>query len=183
MHNFQKIWVHIYVASLSISTIFKVSLTGFRESQNQNIAINPLAWQEPLPDFLYYNLPAQYELYYTDTTFFRNIYSIAVAFLILIVVYVVFYLIFRIKTISDDSIFRHFRITFVLRPFFYWNSVVFYQYFTLVLACCFQFMDLASRGNVAEGFIGVNAAAAIIAFIFATAYPIIHFFVLRKKKH
>ena len=44
MHNLQKIWIHVYVASLAISPILKYSLLGFRECQNQNIAINPAGW-------------------------------------------------------------------------------------------------------------------------------------------
>lgn len=44
MHNFQKIWVHIYVATLTINSTLKTALIGFRECQNQNIAINPKQW-------------------------------------------------------------------------------------------------------------------------------------------
>jgi hypothetical protein len=44
MHNFQKIWAHIYVGSLLLSPTLKIALQGFREVQNQNIAINPSAW-------------------------------------------------------------------------------------------------------------------------------------------
>lgn len=44
MHNFQKLWVHIYVATLALSPILKTALWGFREAQDQNIAINPNQW-------------------------------------------------------------------------------------------------------------------------------------------
>ena len=44
MHNLQKIWVHMFVASLAIPSGFKFALVGLREVQNQNIAINPDGW-------------------------------------------------------------------------------------------------------------------------------------------
>lgn len=44
MHNIQKIWVHIYLASLTIPNLLKLALKGFRECQNQNITINPSDW-------------------------------------------------------------------------------------------------------------------------------------------
>ena len=183
MHNFQKIWIHVYVAALAINPILKYSLLGFRESQNQNIAINPEAWESSLPDPLYYEVPAPYELYYEDITFFRNIYSIGVACLILIVVYVVGFFIFRNRVVDEESsIMKHLKITFCLTKYFYWNSVIFYQYFTVVVACCLQFLDLRSRLFSTSAFAGINAAASIIAFILATGYPIFHFIYLRKKK-
>lgn len=61
MHNLQKIWIHIFVASLAIPSALKYSLTGFREIQNQNIAINPTVWEQDLPTALYYNTPAYYQ--------------------------------------------------------------------------------------------------------------------------
>jgi len=44
MHNVQKIWIHIFVASLAIPSVLKYALTGFREVQDQNIAVNPSSW-------------------------------------------------------------------------------------------------------------------------------------------
>ena len=183
MHNFQKIWVRIYVASLVLSPIFKVALLGFRESQNQNIAINPDGWEASLPDPLYFDVPAQYELYYEDNSFFRNIYSVGLAFLILVVVYVIGFLVFRNRLVKEDEfVLKHFKITYSETPYFYFNSIIFYQYFTVVLACCFQFMDLRPRNNTNSAFPDVNAAAAVIAFILATIYPWFHFFYMRSRK-
>jgi len=44
MHNLQKLWLHIFIASLSIPSVLKYTLVGFRETQNQNIAVNPSDW-------------------------------------------------------------------------------------------------------------------------------------------
>ena len=44
MHNIQKIWVHIYVAALTVPSILRYCLTGFRECQDQNITIHPTEW-------------------------------------------------------------------------------------------------------------------------------------------
>lgn len=44
MHNLQKLWLHIFVATLALSPLLKTSLMGFREVQDQNIAINPEGW-------------------------------------------------------------------------------------------------------------------------------------------
>lgn len=76
---------------------------------------------------------------------------------------------------------RHMKITFAKRPYFVFNSVIFYQYLTLVLACTLQFIDLKTRSNF-PGFRGANAAGAIVAFILATVYPIIHYLYLHYKK-
>jgi hypothetical protein len=94
MHNFQKIWVHIYVASLALSPIFKTALWGFRECQDQNIAVLPDNWEAALPKYLYYDAPAQYQHYFKDITFFRHIYNVGVAFAILTLIYVIFYCLF-----------------------------------------------------------------------------------------
>ena len=150
MHNFQKLWVHIYVASLALSPIFKTTLWGFRQSQDQNIAINPTQWESGLPQYLFYQTPAPYQHYYKDITFFRNIYNVGVAFAILTVVFIVFHIVFRkIKSIKNNANvwIQHMRNTFVHRPLFYFNSIIFYQYFTVVLACCLQFLDLKTHTN------------------------------------
>lgn len=73
------------------------------------------------------------------------------------------------------------KVTFYRRPYFVFNSVVFYQYVTVCIACTLQFIDLSSSIN-SDPFTGINAAAAIIAFILATAYPLIHFFYLSYKE-
>ena len=81
----------------------------------------------------------------------------------------------------QDSIFlRHLRVTFIKRPFFYFNSVIFYQYLTTVLACKLPFLDLTNRTNQGA-YGGVNAAAAVIAFILATVYPYVMLWYLGKK--
>lgn len=147
MHNFQKLWVHIYVASLALSPIFKTALWGFRQSQDQNIAINPDQWESGLPKYLYYQAPAQYQHYYKDITFFRHIYNVGVAFAILLFVYIVFHFVMKRFNKSNLTFFRHMRTVFTHRPLFYFNSIIFYQYFTVVLACCLQFLDLKTRTN------------------------------------
>jgi hypothetical protein len=44
MHNLQKIWLHIFLAALTAPALLKYALSGFREVQDQNIAINPTVW-------------------------------------------------------------------------------------------------------------------------------------------
>jgi len=79
---------------------------------------------------------------------------------------------------TSKIFFRHLNVTFNKRPFFVFNSIVFYQYLTLVLACTLQFLSLYNQTN--QGSYGdLNAAAAIVAFLLATVYPLIHFFYLR----
>lgn len=77
--------------------------------------------------------------------------------------------------------FRHLKVTFNRRPYFVFNSVIFYQYITICIACTLQFIDLASNTNE-DPFRGVNATAAIICFVLATAYPLIHFFYMSYKE-
>lgn len=73
------------------------------------------------------------------------------------------------------------KVTFYRRPFFVFNSVIFYQYITVCIACTLQFIDLFTR-TVQETFRGINAAAAIICFVLATAYPLVSFFYLSYKE-
>lgn len=95
MHNIQKIWLHIYVASLTIPNVLKFSLKGFRQSQGQNIAINPSQWELGLPEYLYYETPFRYQSYYQDITFFRNIYNVGFAAAIYLCFSLVMYILFR----------------------------------------------------------------------------------------
>jgi hypothetical protein len=44
MHNLQKIWLHIFLAALAAPSLLRQALSGFREVQNQNIAVNPTNW-------------------------------------------------------------------------------------------------------------------------------------------
>jgi len=83
---------------------------------------------------------------------------------------------------NTSTIMRHLKVTFHRRPFFYFNSIVFYQYLTLILACCLQFTDI-SNATDQGAFNVISATAAVIAFILGTGYPIFHFFWLRHKKH
>lgn len=76
---------------------------------------------------------------------------------------------------------RHIKVTFHRRPYFYFNSVIFYQYLTLMLACFLQFTSLMNKTDQGA-FGGISAAAAIVAFIFGTVYPIFHLFFLRHKQ-
>ena len=57
----------------------------------------PDRWETGLPEFLYYDAPAQYQQYYHDITFFRNIYNVGLAAAILLVLYVVAFLVLRKK--------------------------------------------------------------------------------------
>lgn len=81
---------------------------------------------------------------------------------------------------TTNILFRHLNVTFFKRPFFVFNSIIFYQYLTLVLACSLQFLSLYNQTNQGT-YEGLNAAAAVMAFILATLYPIIHFLYLRAK--
>ena len=94
MHNLQKIWLHIFLASLTAPALLRYALSGFSEVQNQNIAVNPTSWEQGLPLELYYSSPVYLYAYTTDVNFFRNIYNIGVAFL----VFVVFLLIMHFLT-------------------------------------------------------------------------------------
>lgn len=138
-----------------------------------------------MPYELYYNTPSYYEQYYTDVGFFRNIYNIAIAFLILGIVAIVFNLLLGRCDISrnwkDNTFWRHMRVTFVRRPYFIFNSIIFYQYLTLVLACGLQFTALSNKTNQGA-FSGINAAAAVVAFILATIYPLFHFWYLQRRR-
>jgi hypothetical protein len=185
MHNLQKIWLHIFVAALAAPSALRYAFIGFRETQDQNIAVHPSSWESALPYELYYNTPSYYEEYYTDVGFFRNIYNIAIAFLILGVVSIIFHFVLGKCDFSlnfrDNIFWRHMRVTFVKRPFFVFNSIVFYQYLSLVLACTLQFTAIKNQTNQGA-FGGMNAAGAVIAFIIATIYPLIHFYYLQKKR-
>jgi len=72
------------------------------------------------------------------------------------------------------------RVTFVKRPFFVFNSIVFYQYLTLVLACTLQFTGFLNTTNQGA-YGGLNSAAAVVAFVIATIYPMLQFYYLRKQ--
>lgn len=95
----------------------------------------------------------------------------------------VVYLVFRLGKAgreSNNKFIRHMKITFYRRPFFVFNSVIFYQYITVCIACTLQFIDLSSNTNV-NPFRGINAAATVICFVLATVYPLVHFFYLSYK--
>lgn len=96
---------------------------------------------------MYYDAPAQYQHYHKDITFFRHIYNVGTAFAILIFVYFVFKFIFGRFKKSENLFIRHMRNTFVYRTLWFFNSIIFYQYFTVVLACFMQFLDLKTRTN------------------------------------
>ena len=100
MHNMQKIWVHIFVAALTIPNFLRVALLGFRESQDINIAINPSQWEVGIPEHLYYDAPAQYQDYYHDITYFRNIYSIGFAAALYLVFSVIMYIVMKRKIVT-----------------------------------------------------------------------------------
>lgn len=80
-----------------------------------------------------------------------------------------------------NNIYRHLKVTFHRRPYFYLNSIFFYQYLTLILACMLQFTSLTNKTDQGS-FSGISAAAAIVAFIIGTLYPILHFLWLRHKQ-
>jgi hypothetical protein len=185
MHNLQKIWLHIFVAALAAPSVLRYAFIGFRETQGQNIAVHPSSWESALPYELYYSTPSYFEQYYTDVGFYRNIYNIAIAFLILGVVAIVFYLLLGRCNISrnfkDNIFWRHMRVTFVKRPFFVFNSIVFYQYLSLVLACTLQFTAIRNQTNQGA-FAGLNAAGAVVAFILATLYPLLHLYYLQRRR-
>jgi hypothetical protein len=86
------------------------------------------------------------------------------------------------RNYKDNIFFRHMRITFVKRPFFIFNSIVFYQYLSLVLACGLQFTAIHNQTNQGA-YSGVNAAAAVIAFIIATLYPLVSFYYLNRRRN
>lgn len=147
MHNLQKLWLHIFLGALAAPALFRQALTGLREVQNQNVAIHPSTWEAHLPQDFYYSSPTYLYQYYTDINFLRNIYNVAVIFAGLML-----YLLFmnlltgrisRESTLSSNLM-RHLKVTFHRRPFFYFNSIVFYQYLTLVFACVLQFTDLTN---------------------------------------
>ncbi len=85
------------------------------------------------------------------------------------------------RNFKDSVLWRHLRITFVKRPFFVLNSIIFYQYLSLVLACTLQFTGFMNKTNVGA-FGGINAAGAVIAFILATIYPLFQFYFLQRKR-
>lgn len=116
----------------------------------------------------------------------RNIYNIAIAFAILIIYSIVAHYVLKHCNIGrgyrDSIFFRHMRITFVKRPFFVFNSIIFYQYLTLVLACTLQFLGFMNQTNQGS-FGGINAAGAVVAFVIATIYPLFHLYYLRSKQN
>jgi hypothetical protein len=83
---------------------------------------------------------------------------------------------------ESNNFLRHWKVTFHRRPYFYVNSIIFYQYLTLVLACMLQFTNISNQTQQGA-FSGITGAAAVAAFILATAYPLIHFLWLRHKQN
>jgi hypothetical protein len=185
MHNLQKIWLHIFVAALAAPSALRYAFVGFRETQDQNIAVHPSSWESGLPSELYYNTPSYFQQYYTDVGFFRNIYNIAIAFLILGIFSIVAHFVLGrcdfSRHFKDNVLWRHLRITFVKRPYFIFYSIVYYQYLTLIMACTLQFTGFTNQTNQGV-FGGLNSAGAIVAFIFATIFPLAHFYYLQKKR-
>lgn len=116
----------------------------------------------------------------------RNIYNIGLAFAILVIFVVVMYFVmnkcnFGDKPFTKTTLFRHLYITYGKSPFFAINSIIFYQYLTLVLACTLQFIDLLNNTNQGS-FTGASATGSIVAFIIATIYPLAHFGYLQYKQ-
>ena len=134
---------------------------------------------------MYYSSRSYFYQYFTDVNFFRNIYNIGIVFAGLVIYLGVMHVLtkkFITRRMANTSVvYRHLKVTFHRRVYFYFNSIVFYQYLTLVLACCLQFTDLTSSTNQGA-FSTLSAIAAILAFVLATLYPLFHFFYLRYKK-
>lgn len=59
MHNLQKIWIHIFVASLALPSLFKYALSGLRDIQNQTIA-GASGWTMSIPSTVYFDTPTAY---------------------------------------------------------------------------------------------------------------------------
>lgn len=185
MHNLQRLWLHIFVAAMAAPSMLRYAFMGFRETQGQNIAVHPSAWEGGLPLELYYSSPSYFQQYYSDVGFLRNVYNIAVAFVVLMVFAVIAHLVLGrcgfSRNFKDNVLWRHLRVTFVKRPYFVFNSVVFYQYGTLLIAATLQFTGFTNK--TAQGsFGGLNSAGAIVAFILATVYPLVQFYYLRRKR-
>ena len=83
---------------------------------------------------------------------------------------------------EDNRVLRHFKISFGLTTYFYWNSIIFYQYFTVVIACFLQFLDLNASHSSTSAFSTISSISAFIAFLFVTVYPIVNFMFMRSRK-
>jgi hypothetical protein len=85
------------------------------------------------------------------------------------------------RRFTSNKFIRHMKITFYRKVYFVFNSIIFYQYLTVCLACTLQFIDLSNNTHQ-QPFTGINAAAAVIAFVLATLYPLSHFFYMSYKE-
>lgn len=174
IHNFQILWLHIYVASKYIPSNLKVGLEGFRYIQDLNFWSNGI--QDTIGsgvtgDNVIFDSPAEYMAYHTDIAFFRHIYSIGIFVCMFWVIFGLLILLFRSVPplrVSMCWLIRYYRYI-TNRVMWMVDSVFFYTFVTLSFAVFAQFQDTRI---LKSPYTNLQLGGTIIALIFIVVWPL-----------
>jgi len=146
LHNLQRLWLHIYIASNFLPSNFKIALSGLKIVQDlpflavstQTNIMNSL-----LPRNYASDCPATYLQYFRDVSFVRNIYQVAlfaIFFTVFFGMLIVLYRTVRWMRMSKVWLYTYYSYL-TNRPYWLFDSLVYFQYVTVIYAVLAQFMD------------------------------------------
>lgn len=118
--------------------------------------------------------------YFRDVSFARNVYHLVIFAIFLTVFFTLLTVLYRtVKWMRTSKAWIYMYYGYITnRPYWLFDSLVYFQYVTLMYACFAQFMDKASHPPATS----LNLAAAILAFLFGVIWPIAQMFYLKVRE-
>jgi hypothetical protein len=148
VHNLQRLWIHMFLATNYLPSNFKVTLSGL--SIVQNLPFLPLRTQtnivnKLLPDNYFSSCPVAYIQYYRDVSFARNIYQVVFFVILLALVFGVLTILYRtVRWLRDSKVWLYRYYNYLTnRPYWLIDSLVYFQYIAVMYAIFAQFLDIA----------------------------------------
>lgn len=180
LHNLQKLWLHIYIASNFLPSNFKVALSGLKIVQDLSflpVSVQQSITKNLLPENYVSSCPPIYLQYFPDISFARNIYHAAIFALVISVFYGLLVLLYRTTRWlrTSKAWLAAYYCYLTSRPYWLFDSIFYFQYVTAMVAVFAQFIDRAHFPPASS----VNLAAAIFAFLFGVGWPIYQVVFLR----
>ena len=173
LHNLQRLWLHIYIASNFLPSNFKIALSGL--SIVQDLPFLPITTQSSimsklLPLGYVSDCPSIYTQYFRDVSFARNIYQVVLFSIFFTAFWTLLIVLFRtVRWMRSSKAWLYAYYFYISnRPYWLFDSLVYFQYVTTIYAVMAQFIDKAHLPPASN----LNLAAAVITFIFGVAWPI-----------
>ncbi len=184
VHNFQRLWLHIYIASNYLPSNFKVALEGLKVIQNLSFfsqTIQDKITNSLTPSDLFLASPTTYIQFYSDVSFANNIYHVLIFAVFICLIYSL--LISIINTTlwmkrSKAWLLRHYRYL-TLRPYWMFDSLFYFQFVTTSYAILAQFLDTSVNFKPSSQ---LNIAAASLALIFCIVWPVAQLIYLQVRR-